>query len=169
MNFLARMVSPGKWGSISFGVDAADYSADALGSCLRSQGNTLSFWETAGDPVDVTETALALAAARDDVDKLCVLVLPIDALEAAGYRFSRTRGNTPVSDLRDRHRDMVDLTGHRIAALGRIVAAGVREGSNVHVFTRAEVRALLRQAWERGRIQPDSLSAKLRAAAGLGV
>ena len=73
--FLVRKITRAKWGSNSE-LSAGEISADAVTGDLRTQRNSLSFWrcraETNGDVEDV---ALAIAAARDQVDTIDIVWL----------------------------------------------------------------------------------------------
>lgn len=158
MPVVARMVSRAKW-TAREGFGADEIPADAI-SDLRTQENTLSFWRVAdNDDPWWQEVALALAAARDQLAPIDVVKVDESLLQAAAGTLENTRGNTPVGDLVERHVDASHLDSVRLCAVARIVLDAVGE---VRRLTRKEVKKLLADAIEGGRLAVDSLHEKLR-------
>ena len=162
MSFVARMINRAKWQpSPDLGEDAI--AADAVTGDLRTTANTLSFWDADdGTEPPIQEAALALAAGRDRLDKLDIAWLEVASLEGAGLTFEKTAGDTPVVDLRERHRDLVRLDLVRLGAVGQIVARAVRAENRFRRLTRAQVLALLVKAVRAGRLRLDDLSDGVR-------
>lgn len=144
-------------------MSAGEISADAVTSDLRTKENTLSFWrcrtETNGD---VEDAVLAIAAAGDRLDRLDVVWLSYDELQADGQTFRNTDGRTPVRELADRHVDVCKLDYTRLGKVARRVVAAI-EDKRCRRFTKAGVKKLLSAAVGHGRINLDDLSNGLRA------
>ena len=138
--FLARKITRAKWDT-GQELSAGEISADAVTSDLRTKENTLSFWncrtETNGD---VEDAVLAIAAAGDRLDRLDVVWLAYDELQADGQTFRNTGGRTPVRELADRHVDVCKLDYTRLGKVARRVVAAIEDKR----YRRAPV------AWIRG-------------------
>lgn len=160
--FLARKITRAKWDT-GQELSAGEISADAVTSDLRTKENTLSFWrcrtETNGD---VEDAVLAIAAAGDRLDRLDVVWLSYDELQADGQTFKNTDGRTPVRELADRHVDVCKLDYTRLGKVARRVVAAI-EDKRCRRFTKAGVKKLLSAAVGHGRINLDDLSNGLRA------
>lgn len=160
--FLARKITRAKWDT-GQELSVGEISADAVTSDLRTKENTLSFWrcrtETNGD---VEEAVLAIAAAGDRLDRLDVVWLAYDELQADGQTFRNTDGRTPVRELADRHVDVRKLDYTRLGKVARRVVAAI-EDKRYRRFTKAGVKKLLSAAVGHGRINLDDLSDGLRA------
>ena len=126
--FLIRKVTRAKWDPNSE-LSVGEISADAVTRDLRTQRNSLSFWrcrmETNGDVKDV---ALAIAAARDQVDTIDIVWLAEDELRTDGQRLRNSEGRTPVTELVGLHVDVYRLDYVRLGQIaGRIVTATVHD------------------------------------------
>ena len=115
--FLARKITRAKW-EPKQGFADGEIPADAVTADLRTQGNSLSLWQC-GDATmhEVEEAALALATAGNQVDKLDIVWLSDDDLNADGQNWAETEGRTPVTDLIRRH---VDLSLLDYGRLGKV-------------------------------------------------
>ena len=134
--------------------------ADAIDQ-VRSTDNTLSLWVCDGLPTSVDEVALAFAAGMKTVSKLDLALVPIGDVTSNGLHLKATEGKTPVVALRDRHRDLVELSLDSLSCFARVLAWHVRYGRCVK-YTRGQVRGLLLSALDSGALNLADLRKELR-------
>lgn len=158
--FLARKIARAKWDAKQGGVEG-EIPADAVTGDLRTQDNTLSFWQCdTGTNGDVEEAALAIAAAGKRVDKLDIVWLATDELQADGQVWEHTAGQTPVADLVERHANVYRLDYARLGKVANRVAAAIK-GCQYRRLTKACVKKLLSTAVKQGRIDREDLDPDL--------
>ena len=167
--FLARKIARAKWDAkrnVERGLEEGEISADAVTGDLRTEKDTLSFWRCgAGANGDIEDAALAIAAAGERLDKLDIVWLADNELQADGHTLKDTDGRTPVTDLSEMHVDICKLDYVRLGKVAQRVAAAVEEQRFCRL-TKARVRGLLVAAVQHGRIIPDKLADGLRAEIG---
>ncbi|MBD3308640.1 hypothetical protein GF339_19680 [candidate division KSB3 bacterium] len=156
MEYLVRKVSRAKWAVPSFGVNDSEIAADAVKGCLRTSGNTLSFWQCNSEPEDVNEAVLALASSMERLDTFDVIVIPKNDLN--DFSFEATLGNTPISDLRERHLDMIELTMGKLTEVARYVANSIRNENKCQRFRKKQLEGLVMKAVRDGRLRIEDLS-----------
>lgn len=163
MNMLARKISRAKWEPKEY-LAASEIRADAIGGCLRTAGDTLSWWQCTDDEKDVAEVALALAAGPkfETFETIYVVRLPEVVLANAGLASESTEGETAVKDLRPRHMDLVSLDVERLAKVARILGPLIRSGDKVVRFTKAQLVTLVTTAIHEERLDENDLSEKLQ-------
>ena len=168
--FLARKIARAKWDAkrnIERGLEDGEISADAVTGDLRTQKDTLSFWRCrTGANDDIEDAVLAIAAAGERLDKLDIVWLADNELQADGHTLKDTEGRTPVADLSEKHVDICKLDYVRLGKVAQRVAAAIEE-QRFRRLTKARVRGLLVAAVQQGRIIPDQLADRLRAEIGL--
>lgn len=162
MSFLGRSFAPAKWVTATFPAEGDDVSADALTSCLRTTGATLSFWRCTNDRQGAAEVALAIAARRQHLDKISIAILSEDELLQQGFSLEEKEGDSPVEDLRDRHVNLRHLNRSRLVRFSSLFLPIARSDSGFHQFTRKDVDSLLRGAIAGKRLSPDLLDDDLR-------
>ena len=154
--FLVRKITRAKWDTKQ-GLAAGEIPADAVTIDLRTQENSLSFWRCPSDsPGDVEQAALAIAAASERVDRLDIVWLGDDGIQADGQILTDTEGRTPVTDMADRHVEMSRLDYVRLGKVAEHVAAAIDENRHRRL-TKAAVKKLVLAAVEQGRIDPGAL------------
>ena len=168
--FLARKIARAKWDAkrnIERGLEDGEISADAVTGDLRTQKDTLSFWRCrTGANVDIEDAALAIAAAGERLDKLDIVWLADNELQADGHTLKDTKGRTPVADLSERHVDICKLDYVRLGKMAQRVVAAVAD-RRCRRLTKARVKGLLVAAVGKGRIIPHELADGLRSEIGL--
>ena len=165
MGWLARKVSRAKWEPKPEELGPNAIQADAVTSDLRTQGNSLSFWQCL-DPNnedELREVALALAGASERVDKIDIAWIKEDFLRKKGFSIERTEGKTQVVDLRNKHVDLIKLDLQKICSLAKCLCKSIRKEGNFRRFTKGEVLQILREAAQEGRLYVDALPEKIRA------
>jgi len=166
MEYLARMINPAKWELQSFMTSRGQIAADAITGCLRTQGNTLSFWESSKDKTDVEKVALALASARQKIDKLQIILIPRTEFPPDNFDFSKTDGNTPFLELRHKHMDMVNIDMTTLCQVAEKIAPKIRNNHEelLFQFTQKEVKRLIIQGVIDGFIEIDKLDTDIKKA-----
>ena len=136
--------------------------ADAVTADLRTQGNSLSFWQCPTDATrDVEEAALAIAAARERVDRLDIVWLDDQELQDDGQTLRNSEGRT-VPRLAHLHVEVFRLDYVRLGSVAHRIVAAIRE-NRYRRLTRGDVKRLITAAVEQGRIDLDALQDKVRA------
>ena len=129
--FLARKIARAKWDAkrnIERGLEEGEISADAVTGDLRTQKDTLSFWRChTGANDDIEDAVLAIAAAGERLDKLDIVWLADNELQADGHTLKDTKGRTPVADLTEKHVDICKLDYVRLGKVAQRVAAAIEE------------------------------------------
>ena len=160
--FLARKITRAKWEATQE-LSAGEISADAVTSDLRTQGNELSFWQCGmGAEPEVEEAVLAIAAAGDRVDRLDIVWLSDDELQADGQKWNETDGRTPVTELVRRHVDVSRLDYVRLGKIAHRVVTAIKGNRHLRL-TKARVTTLLAAAVRQERIDLGNLQEKVRA------
>lgn len=161
VKFLVRKVARGKWETTPFA--DGEIPADTLTSELKTQGNTLSFWESEGEDDSLwKEVALALAASGERIDRLDVAWLERTTLSDNGIALEKTPGKTPVLDLRDRHVDAAKLDVMRLVRVSHLLAQAIRVHKKVRRLARSEVINLLVEGARAGRMKLEDLKPLVR-------
>jgi len=167
VEYLARKIDPGKWETKSY-LKPQHIRADAItGGCLRTDSDKLSLWRCAKGPEDVSEVVLAVSANDRirTVEGIYIVLFEANELTLEKFKIKDTpnHAQTVVSDLRDRHVDVVELHMNKVVELAHKVADKVRHGTDLLFFTRAQVLKIF-----RGAIQDKRLNLKLLSSLKVG-
>ena len=166
MSFLGRKFARSKWQNSS--IDGDQPSADAITGCLKTNNNTLSFWRCDGDDkVNAKRVVLAMASLGDRCDKFHVVLIPESDLNRLDLTLQDERGDTPIEDLIEEHVNVVRLNGERLLSIGELLAAQTKSQIGCHTFTKADVKTILKDAIESGRLPASRLTKKMRINLGV--
>ena len=116
MSFLVRKIARSKWELEEEG----PVNADAITNCLKTTGNTLSFWRVESES-DIGDAVLALAAANDNLDKMDVVVIPESVFINLKIPIEKTSGKTACTALVHTHRDLAKLNIHHLALVSDVM------------------------------------------------
>ena len=160
--FLARMISRAKWERKKW-MSEGDISADAVTADLRTQNNQLSFWQCgAGTKKEVYNVVLAIAAGRDKIDKVEIVLIDDKDLKDDGQTIKASDGRTPVGSLVKLHVDVIQLDYCRLGKVARRVASAVA-ADQYRKVSKKRVETLLVTAVTGSEVlQVDRLNEKLR-------
>lgn len=159
--FLSRSVTRSKWDPRP-PLTVGQIPADAVTADLRTKDNTLSFWRCRTDESsDLRQAALAIAAARERVERVEIVWLSDEEMESDGQRLEDTDGHTPVLDLRGTHVDVVGLDHVRLGRVAESVASALGNGQSLRL-SRSEVLQLLIGAVRDGRVDAGRLQKRVR-------
>ena len=157
--FLARKITMAKWYSQN-GLEPDEISADAVTADLRTRDNALSFWQCDGTDNEVEEVALAIAAAGNRVDKLDIVWISKEELQAEGQHWLESEGRTPVTNMVERHLDVCRLDYVRLGKIARCIANAIRE-DRYKRLTKKNVLRLLVSAAKQRRVDMNCLGEKV--------
>lgn len=164
MGFFVRKISKGKWRSDS---DEPVIKADALTSCLRTSGNTLSFWRI-DDLAQIEEAKLAIAASNSNLDTFDIVVFTSEEMEAFGAPILETKGETACVDLADYHRDLAELNADHLIKVSHAVLKKVQK-DDIERVTTPKLKVLMSAAAANDRLDLDLLSDSVKSKIGLPV
>lgn len=170
MPVFARMIARAKWEQ-NADLRECEIAADAVTGDLRTTQNRLSFWHCGvGETVEFERAALAMAAARDRLDRMDIVYLDEDRIRTSGLRTQMTPGSTPVSSLRSFHIDVAELDLTRLATIARMIATAHRANAVLKI-SRLEILAILVRAVRDGLVSTDALRGdlKTKVEAALGI
>ena len=158
--FLARKITRAKWDIVK-DLSEGEISADVVTADLRTEGNSLSFWQCGGGgETEIEEAALAIASGRDSVDKLDLVWLAEEELRADGQRLRSTDGRTAVIEMIPRHVDVYGLDYVRLGNVARHIVAAI-EKRRFRRLTKRHTTSLLVGAVEEGRIELADLQMRV--------
>lgn len=163
--FLVRKISRAKWDSkynIDRGLSDGEIAADAVTGDLRTRNNALSFWRCSDfKNGSIEDTALAIAAAGDRLDKLDIVWLSDKSLTSDGHVLESTEGRTPVRDFVHKHVDVCNLDCFRLNKLAVHVYLAI-QSSQCRRLPKSLIKKLLVSAVSKGRILPQDLHQGIR-------
>lgn len=161
--FFARKISLAKWSDRPT-LAAGEISADAVTADLRTKDDTLSFWRCgSGTAEDVDTATLAIAAAGNRIDKLDLVWIASDELDAEGQSWTETEGETPVRRLRSFHIDIVSLDYRRLGRVAHCIARSI-EHQRFRRVPRGRVLEILGSAVRDGHVEIGDLKEGVRKA-----
>jgi hypothetical protein len=163
MGMLARKTNLAAWSALDL-EDSNAVPADAIVGQLQTKSNTLSFWRC--DPTstaDLTGVALAIASAWKAPDAMHLVCVEESALASVQVRTVDVRADTVVSSMNDRHVDLVQLDGLRLARTGELVKQAIERGS-CFTLTASEVVQIIADAVVRNQVELSKLKDKMRTA-----
>lgn len=152
MSYFVRKISRSKWEVDGNGA----VNADAITNCMKTTGNTLSFWRVDSE-TEIGGAVLALAAANDNLDKMDVVVIPESVFQGLEITIAATPGNTACEKLAHTHRDLANLTIKELALVADVLADKIRSGGTTR-YTLGKLRTLLLAAIEEKQLDFDLLS-----------
>lgn len=162
MPVLVRKIDWAKWEQKAE-LGEGEISADAITGDLRTTKNRLSFWRcSTADISELERAALAIAASRDQLDRLDLVYLEDAWIHESGLDTLPTPGNTPVSSLRDTHVDVHRLDLIRLNRVAELVARAHRSNAGLKL-SRLKVLSVLIKAVRNGLVEVDSLRGDLRS------
>jgi len=162
MPYVARKYQRSKWDIDPAFMSIDDIQADAVGVCLRTSSNNLSFWRCENNQLDVYEVALAVACKGTSIDKMTLILFEEDDIFRLGFQFHEAPENaTHVEDLTSRHLNLTHLTVATLSNFAHFMKPRVLDQIQCYILTAREVFGLLDNAISAGRLNKTSLDPKL--------
>lgn len=158
MSYLVRKISKAKWDKIKDITDCKQIDGDVI-SDLRTTSNTLSFWQI-NDINELDEAARAKAASSKTsiIEKVTVVWIPEELFEF--IRVECNSGDTIISDLTEKHRDLCNVTYGSLGRIATLVQNQIN-ASNCKIYTKKNVEKLLVDAYNSNRIIKTCCDEKL--------
>jgi hypothetical protein len=158
--FLARSISTAKWKSRTYILEN-EIPADAVTYDMRTSDNTLSFWlYDPGKEGSLDDVALALASARDNIQRLDLVWLDHEQIQQMNLRIDSTPGETPARHLQHNHRDVVGIDLMRLGDLARSVTDAVTNNQTKR-FTERQIYEILYKAAKEKLISSNDLKTSI--------
>lgn len=136
---------------------AEQIHSDPLGD-LNTVENKLSIW-LVDDELNLDRIATALAANREDLDKIDCALIDEQILTAGGFSLKPSEGDTP--DLVANklwHRNVIELSGDGLVDLATVILENMtRKG-----YGREDIKGLIAQGLASKRIDYSKLKPKLK-------
>jgi len=160
MSLIVRKIERGKWMQNNI-LSGADVSADAITNCMKTKNNSLSVWEVSRKD-EVDDIVLALASQSEHIETMDVIVLDRTTLISSGLQLQETDSPTPVRELSQRHRDIVQLTYLSLGVLARITVDAIRNNT-LQRYTRGKIKKLIDNAIAAGRLNREGLKENVKS------
>lgn len=130
----------------------ADFAASAE--------SLLSMWSIADNESNLPRVVAALAASRQHSDKFDCALVEEEVLHGIGVQIENKSESCPDQEASDRwHRNLVHVTGSQLVALVRTV----RDNGRIFRILAPDVKALLNEGLDSGRLDPAKMNEKLYA------
>lgn len=160
MSLIVRKIERGKWLQNDI-LSGADVSADAITNCMKTSNNSLSVWEVTGEE-QVNEVVLALTSQSQHIEAIDVVALDRTALINSGLQLQTTDSPTPIKELSQLHRDIVQLTYKSLGVLAGMTVEAIRNQAN-HRYTKGMIKNLLDNAIVAGRLDKETLKEHVKS------
>ncbi len=158
MPLLIRKIKRTRWEQD--GTVPDNVPADAITrGCMRTIENTFSVWEVV-DKDAVSEGVLAIASSGDNIETFEAVQLDPEHLRSNGVDSKQSKGATPIEDLVDTHRDLVNLTYKEVGIIAHHVADKIRKGK-IKRYVLGEIKKLLLDAIDEKRLKASALKPKI--------
>lgn len=174
MSYMIRKFSRGKWephGECP--ADVSQLSADALTSCLRTSGNTLSLWQTeSSDWGEFDDVLAAICSTLDGPSRVDLVLLPEDEVcTIKDVQLANVMGCTAANDeINQKHYDIKNLKHSSISEFAELVIETLRSDkadAMVKRFNEKSVLRLVKHFIDQGKLDPGSLSDRWREKLGI--
>lgn len=134
--------------------------ADTIVYCLKTEGNTLSIWEVE----DIDDAILALASVSNSLSSIDVVSFDKSFFDE--YYISienKIALSNPVTDLQNKHYDIVDLNYNTLGDVAINIANQVKaDEKNIIRYTVADIKRIIKKAIADKRLDVNSLSESIQ-------
>jgi uncharacterized protein YhfF len=158
---LIRKISKAKWVHENYdGITINDVQADAITSCLRTIGNTLSVWEI-NDMDRIQDVILALLLTGEHIATVDVVAFEKELLQKEGFTIDKTPGNCTVDEINKNHRNIIELNHKTLTRFAELILDKV---SSNDIIRKAEgvQKDIVRNAIGEGRVKASDFSQSIR-------
>lgn len=134
---------------------SGEFPASPLGDLRTSVDSRLSVWQIEDNRSNLESVIAALAATRQNLDIFDYALFPEGVVGETEIQMAVTRGQSadPAANY-NWHRDLVKLSAAKLVKLAQLIH---RRGS-VDRFSEKQVKEIIRQSVEAGRIDRERLS-----------
>lgn len=159
---LIRKIDKAKW--LNGDTPREPPSADAITNDLRTSKNTLSVWRI-NDEKELEEAVLAIVSGQDHLETIDVVMLDDDFFVKCSIATETTKGQTPVADLVDTHRDVCQLDFWTIGMVAEHIVENIKK-NKLKRFTKAKLKQIIQNAIAKKRIELSDLTEDIRKKMG---
>lgn len=155
MGYYVRMLSRGKWEVIE---DFQLAPADTLQSELKTTKNTLSLWYIK-DLSEKNEAVIALASARNKIDRLDILCIEEELLKDFSIKCSPETGLSPYEEFNKNHYDIQEVDYATLGEISKIILSKIKETERLAI---GNVSTLLIEAFGAGKLNKSTMEESLQ-------
>lgn len=157
MPLLIRRINRAKWECI----EANDVSADAITNCLKTYQNDLSVWRINSETeLDDAILALITGAKQTKLSTLHYVIINEEIVTNKGLNLKTTLGDTSAECLKEKHRDISNLTYTKLGIIKDIILESIRKNDS-NFLTKVQLRKLIKEAIESGKLLKEKLNPEL--------
>lgn len=151
MDYFVRKYTRAKWGDVDNLEDNLDsIPSDAYTSCLRTTDNKLSIWKISCDIKDknklteeLEKIVLAMVTSFDRISN--VQFVYFSECEIHELKKTESKGNTPITALADKHKDLEVLTIGDLKNLAKVYINSIKSKQTKN-FSKPEVEKIVDKA-----------------------
>ena len=154
MPCLIRKIDIAKWKQCESDAPGGP-SADAVTGCMRTRGNTLSFWRIESES-ELDDAVVAIASNFQHLDTITVAIYDLGEVEGK-LKWEQNDGITAYKSFASRHHDLVSLNYKYLGEIARLTYQCIDSGKTKR-FTRSALISLLKIAKADGKIDPSIMS-----------
>lgn len=159
MAFYIRKIDLSKWMQNSEVTDHTKLSADVITNCLKTKQNTLSLWKI--DTLDkLNEALIAITSGMDHLDRIAIVFFE-DVKLNADLNLTICTGQTPFSDFKDNHWDIVELNYDSLGKFSKVVHEAIKE-NHYKQISKAKIKELLNEAIVEKKLDLSKISDNIR-------
>lgn len=170
MGFLIRKITKSKWVNVNDAqnkkLDPDDIFADAVTSCLRTSGNTLSFWKIDDinneDELNMIVLSLIANSKNEHLSTIDILYFEYDekVFSQKGINFEVSNGDTTIKSCVGKHIDMVKINLKTISVVVELFCDFLNKSQSKR-FSKGTVKELLERHLRENPDDKEGLTDKL--------
>ncbi len=162
MSYLVRRITRAKW-EPGDGLAQGEIPADAVTVDLRTNSNTLSFWqlETPSNDLEICRIALAITTAAERIDRMDLTWIDKNRLSDQGISINPSDGRTPVESLRGNHFDVTKLDLGRLCGVAKGIAEALSQRQHRR-FTKKELIQIIVEGLRDDLVSINDLAPKVK-------
>ncbi len=160
MSILVRRINRAKWDQVDIYND--DSSADAITLCLKTTNNDLSTWLVDSEEnIDTAILALITGSRQENLSTIHIVYFDESIIAEKDLNLAQTIGDTLIPTIKDKHRDISELTYSKLGDVKDIVLDCLRN-DRFKTITRANLKKMLIKSIEDGLLDRASLSDEMQ-------
>lgn len=158
MPYLVRRISRAKWDNDDYDFLSDDNApADAITSCLRTFENELSTWKI-NDLEELDKAILCIITGRnqENINSLQIIYFEVNEIFNRGLTLENTLGDTVISEYKNLHFDIRQLTYNGLGIIKDLVLDCLRN-ERCRTITKKSLKELLIKSTEVDKLFDKSL------------
>lgn len=158
MSLLARKINRSHWPDNV--TDVSDIGADAITISMRTSHNAMSVYEIPST-MNIDDAFLAISSNFQRLESFDIVIMEEQDLVNLHINCIRMEGTTPVEDLKNAHLDISSLCYSKLGTIADYIACRILENHSIR-RTKGQLKDILNQAIQGGRLDPNTLDPRLR-------